>query len=452
MAQPDRSLLATLLANRHDEAAARATLLAAQTRADALEPWLRAFIHRPDTYDVRSAVARPLAGVPIGVKDLADTADMPTGYGSPAYDGHRPERDARIVSTIRALGGAIFGKTATTEFAWRGPAATVNPWNRAHTPGGSSSGSAAAVAAGIVPLAIGTQTVGSIIRPAAYCGVVGYKPSYRAVPSEGVHPLAASLDHVGFFGRSVEDVAVAHALFVERAPHAVESESAWRGHFPRNTSALTLGVVRTPFWDELVAPHQCENFEASLQTLAEGGARIVELDYGADLPRMREATLTILAVEAYRAIGDVAARAPALMSEHMRVLLSEGAAMPLERYQQALLLQAHVRSQSAALMQGCDALVTLPASGEAPHGHADTGDARFCAPWSLMGVPAVNVPSGWSEANLPLGLQIVGAFGDDAKLLSAAARIESMLEFEPRAIVAGSACAADDNNRSRRRA
>lgn len=434
MNRPDQSLLATLLANRHDEAAVRATLQNAQARADALEPWLRAFVHRPDTYSVRDAVARPLAGVPIGVKDLADTADMPTGYGSPAYDGHRPERDARIVSMIRALGGTIFGKTATTEFAWRGPAATVNPWNRAHTPGGSSSGSAAAVAAGIVPLAIGTQTVGSVIRPAAYCGVVGYKPSYRAVPTEGVHPLAASLDHVGFFGRAVEDVAVAHALFVDGAPQAIESEAAWRDRFARDTSALTLGVVRTPFWDELVAPHQRDNFDASLRALSEGGMRIVELDYGADLELMREATLTILAVEAYRAIGDVAARAPALMSEHMRTLLAQGEAMPLERYQQALLLQAQVRSQSAALMQGCDALVTLPASGEAPHGHADTGDARFCAPWSLTGAPAVTVPAGWSDAKLPLGFQIVGAFGDDARLLRIAARIESTLRFERRAV------------------
>ncbi|WP_250536899.1 amidase [Caballeronia sp. AZ10_KS36] len=434
MNRSNESLLATLIANRNDDAAARATLLDAQARADAVDPWLRAFVHRPSAYDLSDAVARPLAGVPIGVKDLADTADMPTSYGSPAYDGHRPERDARIVSTIRELGGTVFGKTATTEFAWRGPAATVNPWNRAHTPGGSSSGSAAAVAAGIVPLAIGTQTVGSIIRPAAYCGVVGYKPSYRAVPTEGLHPLAASLDHVGFFARSVEDVAIAHALFVDGAAQAVESESAWRDRFVRDSSTLTLGVVRTPFWDDMIAPNQRDNFDASLRTLSEGGVRIVELDYGADLREMREATLTILAVEAYRAIGEVAARVPALMSEHMRLLLSEGRAMPLERYQQALLLQAQVRSQSAALMQGCDALVTIPASGEAPRGYADTGDARFCAPWSLMGAPAVNVPSGWSDANLPLGCQVIGAFADDARLLRIAARIENLLKFERRAL------------------
>jgi Asp-tRNA(Asn)/Glu-tRNA(Gln) amidotransferase A subunit family amidase len=432
------SLLATLLANRSDEAAARANLQDAQTRADALEPWLRAFTHRPDVYSLRDAVHRPLAGVPIGVKDLADTCDMPTTYGSPVYAGHRPVRDASIVSMIRALGGVIFGKTATTEFAWRGPAATVNPWNRAHTPGGSSSGSAAAVAAGIVPLAIGTQTVGSVIRPAAYCGVVGYKPSYRTVPNEGVHPLAASLDHVGFFARSVEDVALAHALFVARVPQAVASEAAWRDHFPRDTSSLTLGVVRTPFWDDLIAPHQRENFNASLDALREGGACVVDIDYGADLREMREATLTILAVEAYRAIGDVAERAPALMTEHMRTLVGEGQSIPLERYQQALVLQARLRAQSAALMQGCDALVTIPASGEAPAGHADTGDARFCAPWSLTGAPAVTVPSGWSEAGLPLGLQIVGAYdgasGSDAKLLRIASRIEAMLRFERRTL------------------
>jgi len=431
------SLLATLLANRNDEARVRATLQEAQARADALEPWLRAFMHRPDVYSVRDAVQVALAGVPIGVKDLADTRDMPTTYGSPIYAGHRPAHDAGIVSMIRALGGVVFGKTATTEFAWRGPAATVNPWNRAHTPGGSSSGSAAAVAAGIVPLAIGTQTVGSVIRPAAYCGVVGYKPSYRAVPTEGVHPLAASLDHVGFFARSVEDVAIAHALFVAREPQAVASEATWRDHFPRDSAPLTLGVVRTPFWDDLIAPHQRDNFEASLNALRERGARLVELEYGADLREMREATLTILAVEGYRSIGAVAGRAPALISEQLRQLVAEGQTMPLERYQQALLLQARLRAQSAALMQGCDALVSIPASGEAPAGHADTGDGRFCTPWSLTGAPAVTLPSGWSESGLPLGLQIAGAYGDtsaDMKLLRIAARIEAMLNFQSRSV------------------
>ncbi|SAL21901.1 glutamyl-tRNA [Caballeronia sordidicola] len=429
------SLIATILANRHDEAAARATLQEAQARADTLEPWLRAFVHRPDVYAVRDACTRTLAGVPIGVKDLVDTCDMPTCYGSAAYAGHRPARDASIASSIRALGGVVFGKTATTEFAWRDPAATVNPWNRAHTPGGSSSGSAAAVAAGIVPLAIGTQTVGSVVRPAAYCGVVGYKPTYRNIATEGVHPLAASLDHVGFFARSVEDIAVAHALFVEGAHDVLDDETSWRKHFGA-APEIRLGVIRTPFWDDLIAPHQRDNFDASLQRLRDGGAQIVEVELAADLRAMREATLTILAVEAYRAIGHIGERAPALVREQMRALLAQGAATPLSTYQDALMLQATVRAQSVALLQGCDALLTVPASGEAPAGHADTGDARFCAPWSFVGAPAMNLPSGWSEAGLPLGLQIVGAMHEDMKLLRLAASIQTMLGFEARTVPA----------------
>jgi Asp-tRNA(Asn)/Glu-tRNA(Gln) amidotransferase A subunit family amidase len=154
----------------------------------------------------------PLSGIPVGIKDIINTQDLPTTNGSPIYANHRPERDARIVQKIRSLGGVVFGKTVTTQFAWKTPGPTVNPWNSAHTPGGSSSGSAAAVAAGIVPLALGTQTVGSIVRPAAFCGVVGFKPSFGAISKEGVHPVAFSLDHIGVFTRSVDDAAFAFQL------------------------------------------------------------------------------------------------------------------------------------------------------------------------------------------------------------------------------------------------
>ena len=159
------------------------------------------------------------------------TADMPTTYGSPIYEGFMPKEDAQIVAQLRAYGGTVFGKTVTTEFAWRKPGPTVNPWNAAHTPGGSSSGSAAAVGAGIVPLALGTQTLGSVIRPAAYCGVVGYKPTHGRVPSTGVHPLSQSRDHVGFFANSVENVALAHALFVDARPEVLASAHTWAGYF-----------------------------------------------------------------------------------------------------------------------------------------------------------------------------------------------------------------------------
>jgi amidase len=226
----NRSLVTTLLASRNDPKAAAARLANASARADECEPWLKAFTYRPDLQhvDVASLADLPLAGIPVAIKDLMDTADMPTTYGSPIHAGYRPAADAWITAQIRAYGGVVFGKTVTTEFAWREPGPTVNPWNPLHTPGGSSSGSAAAVGAGIVPLATGTQTVGSVIRPAAFCGVVGYKPSYGKIPTTGVHPLSHSLDHIGFFAKKVEDTALAHALFIDAQPQAIASSQNWR--------------------------------------------------------------------------------------------------------------------------------------------------------------------------------------------------------------------------------
>ena len=289
-------------------------------------------------YETGDVAAKPLAGVPIGVKDLTATQDMPTTYGSPIYAGFRPAEDAWIVERIRAFGGVVFGKTVTTEFAWREPGPTVNPWNRLHTPGGSSSGSAAAVGAGIVPLAIGTQTVGSVIRPAAFCGVVGYKPSHGKVPSAGVHPLAPSLDHIGFFARTVEGVALCHALFVDAKPDAIEDLDAWNEYFtvrrPRK-----LGVVRTPFWAR-VSDEQKANFEATLARLQAAGATLVELDPFDSMQSMLDALQTILQVEAYRAIGPAAAEHPKLISQHMLALTAAGAAVPAEKYEAALALQA----------------------------------------------------------------------------------------------------------------
>jgi len=370
-------------------------------------------------------VTKPLAGLPIGVKDLMATHDMPTTYGSPIYQGFQPAEDAWIVERIRHFGGIVFGKTVTTEFAWREPGPTVNPWNRLHTPGGSSSGSAAAVGAGIVPLAIGTQTVGSVIRPAAFCGVVGYKPSHGNVPKTGVHPLAPSLDHVGFFARTVEGAALCHALFVDAKPEALESLDAWHTYFtvkpPRK-----LGVVRTPFWDR-VTPEQKANFDATLARLQAAGATLVELDPFDAMPSMLDALQTILQVEAARAIGSLAADHPDLISTHMLALTSAGAAVPPEKYEAALALQARLRSEFAGFIDGCDALVTVPATGGAPEGLADTGDAMFCAPWSFLGVPAVTVPAGKTPDGMPLGFQVLGRQGDDLPTLQAAAWIETVL-------------------------
>ena len=253
-----------------------ATLQQARSRADALERWLRAFSHRPGVYSVRDVVVRTLEGVPVGVKDLADTRDMPTSYGSPICDGHRPANDARIVGAIRARRAPSWCKTATTEFASRGPSATVNLWNRAHTPAGSSSGSAAAVGghrAACRQRANGwvDDPPGSLLRRIAMC-------RQKACIS-----WLRRFDHIGFFERSVEDAAIAHAVFVDALPETITNESAWRTYFDGGTCTPTLGVISTSFWNAVVAPHQRANFDASPQRLSQGGASIVELTYGTDL-------------------------------------------------------------------------------------------------------------------------------------------------------------------------
>ncbi|WLE62900.1 amidase [Burkholderia plantarii] len=422
MTETAPSFVTTLISQRGEPAASRARLAASIARAEALEPVLRAFTHRPAAY-AEPAAGAPLAGLPVGVKDLIDTADMPTAYGSPIYREHRPAADAAVVAKLREYGAAVFGKTVTTEFAWRQPGPTVNPWRTTHTPGGSSSGSAAAVGAGIVPLALGTQTVGSVIRPAAYCGVVGYKPSHGGVSREGVHPLAASLDHVGFFAQSVETAALAHALFVAGQPQAIGDVASWQAWFAPLAVPPRLGVVRTPF-DARMQAAQKDNFEASLARLRAAGAEVVEIAFGADLARIVDALQVILRVEAWRAVGPVDRDHPGQLSQHMRALVDEGAAMPEARYREALDLQRALRAESAALLDGCDALVGVPATGAAPEGLDDTGDPVFCAPWSLIGMPAVTVPSGWTAQGLPLGFQVVGAFGADLATLRIAAWVE----------------------------
>lgn len=426
MSHETPSFVADLIARRGDIAACRTPLETAYRRAQALEPWLHAFTHLPSAPPATVNADSPLAGLPIGVKDLIDTADMPTAYGSPIYANHQPTADAAIVAAIRQAGGVIFGKTVTTEFAWRHPGPTVNPWRPTHTPGGSSSGSAAAVGAGIVPLALGTQTVGSVIRPAAYCGAVGYKPSFGRVARDGAHPFSTSLDHIGFFAASVEIAALAHAVFVDGQTQALATQETWRDHFSVPLDAPRLGVVRTPFWSR-VTPAQQHNFEASLEHLQAAGAHIVEMPFGADLEAIVDALHVLLRVDAYRALGPLAARHPEQVSATLHALLDEGAAIDEARYRDALALQTRLRGESAALLAGCDALVTIPATGEAPEGLADTGDATFCAPWTMLGVPAVTVPSGAGPNKLPLGLQLVGAFRRDLATLRVAAWIEQAL-------------------------
>jgi amidase len=421
------SCAAALIASRGDTEACEARLAQAVARAAEREPQLKAFCFRPERYapiDAATA-AKPLAGLPIAVKDLVATTDMPTTYGSRIYQGHLPKEDAEIVKQLRAYGGTVFGKTVTTEFAWREPGPTVNPWNAAHTPGGSSSGSAAAVGAGIVPLAIGTQTLGSVIRPAAYCGVVGFKPTHDRVPNKGVHPLSQSLDHVGFFARSVDDIALAYALFAEGKPEVLASAAAWSGYFaPQRPQSV--GVIRTSLWQRADDEQQA-NFNASIERLQAAGVQTLELDLHVDLPVLIDALNTILQVEALRNIGPLAAEYPDKVSDVMKALLAAGAQVSAAQYEDARALQAELSAQSAAFLGGCDIAVSPPATGAAPLGLDYTGDATFCAAWSFLGMPAVTLPSGRAANGLPLGFQLIGARDADLPLLQAAAWAQAAL-------------------------
>ncbi|HTJ92923.1 MAG TPA: amidase family protein, partial [Pararobbsia sp.] len=332
------SVIDTLVETRGNAAACREQLEAAVARADECESWLHAFAYRPTNYALPdAAVNGPLAGMAVGVKDLIETHDMPTTYGSPIYANFRPEHDAWIAARIRHYGGTVFGKTVSTEFAWREPGPTVNPWNPLHTPGGSSSGSAAAVAAGIVPLAIGTQTVGSVVRPAAYCGVTGFKPSHGRLSTKGVHPLSRSLDHLGFFAKRVETVALAYALFVEDKPEVVEHAAAWHAYFtPRKP--VRLAVVRTPFWDR-ASSEQKASFENALGTLRDEGVDLVERELFDAVPAMIDALMTILRVEANEGLGPLVAQHPDQISKHIKTLTTAGAGTARETYLSALALQ-----------------------------------------------------------------------------------------------------------------
>ena len=400
--------------------------------AKAVEPVLKAFEYLPRDTTRRPG---PLSGIPVAIKDIIATSDMPTTNGSPIYRDHIPTADAWVVERLRNLGATIFGKTVSTEFAWRHPGPTVNPWNIQHTPGGSSSGSAAAVAAGIVPLALGTQTLGSVIRPAAFNGVVGLKPSFGTIPRIGVHHLSPSLDHVGFFARSVDDVAFAlsllagssdgdpHGLAVPAFEVSVEHGLA-ANHKPR------LAIVRFSKWSRAEAEQQ-NVFEAAVAKLRNAGASVEELEL-AELDRDNWAAInTILSCEGALIFAGLVERFPDRTSDHLKSLVETGKAHGAHSYLAAKALQQKWREALSSQISGFDAVLTLPAFGEAPEGLGYTGDAEYCAPWTLLGVPAVSLPAGFGKKGLPLGLQIVGAYREDYRLLRVAKWIEGALAFRP---------------------
>jgi amidase len=369
----------------------------------------------PDPDRPAAAIAGPLSGVGIGVKDIVATADQPTALGSPIFAGHRPDADAACVARLKRAGGYVFGKTVTTAFAFLDPGKTRNPWNRAHTPGGSSSGSAAAVAARQVCAAIGTQTNGSVIRPAAYCGVGGFKPTLDLVPFGGVAVFSPTFDTAGTFTRSVADAAiVAHAL----AP-AIARDVAPRARPPR------LAYVDRFPWTGAVDDGGA--LESAAATLRAAGADVVPVAFPDALEALREVQRTIMLGEAARAMGPLQDRERARFSATLNAGLDEGRTIGDEALAKAHASRRAMIAGAIAWLASYDALVAPPAPGPAPEGLDTTGDPSCCTFASLLGAPAVTMPVGLAANGLPVGMQLVGTGGEDSALLSVAAWCEAKL-------------------------
>jgi Asp-tRNA(Asn)/Glu-tRNA(Gln) amidotransferase A subunit family amidase len=357
----------------------------------------------------------PLAGVPVGVKDVMDTADMPTTYGSPIYAAHHPATDAAAVAAVRAAGGIVLGKTVTTEFATFKPGPTVNPrslgLSELHTPGGSSSGSAAAVAAGMVPVAFGTQTAASIVRPASFCGIVGYKPTFGTLSTAGVKPLSPSLDTLGVLTRSVDDAAFFVGILARR-------EFVMEGSRP-----LRVGVCSTPHWDA-ATPSSRQALSDAARLLEAGGAMIADAVLPPACDHLANAQSEIMSYEAALAYVPEYQVHLSDLSEPFRTVIAAGASLGGARYAVLQQQAEQGRHALAALFDRFDVLLAPSAPGEAPAGLVSTGDPIFSRMWTLLGNPCVNVPVGTGPAGLPLGVTVIGPRWRDDVALAAAALLE----------------------------
>jgi Asp-tRNA(Asn)/Glu-tRNA(Gln) amidotransferase A subunit family amidase len=357
----------------------------------------------------------PLHGLPVGFKDVIDTADMPTAYGSDIYPGYQPDADAACVALIRAAGGVVLGKTVTTEFAFVNPNKTRNPHNLDHTPGGSSSGSAAAVADFMVPLTFGTQTGGSVIRPASFCGVVGYKPSIGQFSYAGVKLLARSLDTLGAFSRSVADLALLRAALLG-APATVQTLSG----------PPAIALCRTPWWDG-ADPSSQASVQSAAVRFTSAGANVSELELSANFAGLEDANHTIMIYEGRRSLAHEFARCEKMLSENLKSRMAHGLDISFDDYRAAIELARTCQREFDELAAKFDAILVPSAVGEAPQGLTSTGDATFNRPWTTIGVPCVTLPNTTGRNGLPVGIQLVTPFGTDEKLLSVAVWAEGAL-------------------------
>jgi Asp-tRNA(Asn)/Glu-tRNA(Gln) amidotransferase A subunit family amidase len=406
----------------------RALVEAALARYDEREPTVHAFawlardraLRLADRADAAVSAHGELGllhGVPVGVKDIFDTAGIPTENGSALFAGRVPRRNSAAVDALESAGAIVIGKTVTTELAFFHPGPTRNPHDPSRTPGGSSMGSAAAVAAGMIPGAIGSQTNGSVIRPAAFCGVVGVKPTYGRLPIAGAMPFAPTLDHVGTFTRTVEAGAWLCAAIAGAPP-----DEWWEG---APAQPPRLAAIRTKDWDRASEAMRAR-FQEAIDALAAVG-RAIEwpaLPDGLDgaVPVLR----TIMARESVDTIGAAIERDPSQASAIASALVAEGRAVGDEAYRAALRERDRLIAAFTEWAAPYDAVLTLPATGEAPTPET-TGDPIFCTRWTLVGAPAVTIPVGRGPSGLPLGLQLVGAPGGDKRVLGTAAWAEKIL-------------------------
>lgn len=365
---------------------------------------------------------RPLRGVPIAVKDLSDTADMPTGYGCALYEGYRPAADAACVAMARAAGATVLGKSATVEFGATRPCRTRNPRNLSHTPGGSSSGSAAAVADGQALLATGTQTGGSIIRPAAFCGIVGFKPSFGALSTAGTRGYSWSLDTIGVFARDVPDAELFYRVL--RGETAAEPGSFY--------PAAPLKVARFvgPF-DARAEPYLHRRLDRIESMLAAGGCVLERIEAAPSFANTLDWQRTISRYEMGRSLAYEWHSWGEQLSEELRAEIAEGMTVPHATYELAKAEGTTLAREMAPILGRFDAVLTYATLGEAPQGLASTGDATFNRSWSLLGFPCISLPAGVGPLGLPVAVQLVGAPQSDSRLLSAARRVEQIIGRSP---------------------
>jgi Asp-tRNA(Asn)/Glu-tRNA(Gln) amidotransferase A subunit family amidase len=398
------------------EALVEATL----NRITAKNPTVQAFAYF-DPAQARAAAAAtkpgPLQGIPIGAKDVLDTSDMPSQYGSPIWAGWQPRADSAPVAWARAAGGVIIGKTVTTEFATRAPGPTMNPVNPGHTPGGSSSGSAAGVGAGLFPLAYGTQTAGSVIRPAAFCGVVGYKPTYGLISRNGMKIMADSLDTVGVIARCVADCALFAGAVSGRD---LGDPDARPDHAPR------IGICRSPTWAAAASETQTLLGRVA-QALSRAGAVVSTRELPQQYDGLIDAHHIIMNHESARSLGWELAHHADLLTDGLRERLAFGLTQTQAALENAYAVFATTQLAFPDAMDGLDILVTPSAPGEAPKGLGWTGDPAFNSIWTSLHVPCVTVPAGIGPNGLPLGIQIVGRRGEDRAVLAWARWVEAAI-------------------------